>query len=947
MKLKLTHFKCHTDSEFEFLDGKVTLIKGHSGVGKTTLFVAIDWLLYGKRRNIEPIAPPGGNSSHSKNALVTSVMLELPGVAIYRQRNPRLLQFRVNETIYTDDDAQALIIKYFGDQDAWTSSSALWQGDRNSFLSSSNPEKMALLRKLVFGNSCGNEDGPATSYVQTLANAQQRLQEEQLIFSSRCTEMQNNYQQRSIGIEWSMAKNDIELEALRQEVAASKLRLAELLKVQQQRQIDLGVIDSMESQLKILKNQLQQLVANDNRNEDLMRDIKLIELYQSAALDKVSWLIRERDRLPTIAKSLSPVPDLSTNEYELRSMLKETENQERAHGQGTHVAYQLGIAYREEARKEAICDIRRQLSDVPLFKLYEQIRSLKTNVEHGSVQLKKQERDIEYLTDGLVKSQGSAPSELIIPPLVLPSQLTEDNVAQLFPAPQKPEFDPSPIVDRIRVIELEIYELSRAHNAIECPSCQASLFYENGKLTQSVAIDNRKNVDELRNEHAQLSTILQNGRAALQRYQYDTENVNRQRQAALHQNKSDIDVTRVKYNSMVEMLKRDHQYKLSAWENAKQQTERLLESQRSMLEQSRKHLTETTAQLDALLQQLRDMYNMNLDDLVEAMNTKVNQSKDVASLEYRLMKLESLQIVEVPLIGSDIIKKQLQYVEAKTKYDDIEIMCRDIPEVYDGWTTVRLATATAEMRRHMQLDVQRNQLTTTIEQLEKTITDKRILVPTDPASEITSMQQGLQRNEYFINYAIHVNGLLAEFQYIQSQMQILSGYNARLAAMQRMRVIALERESSILQQRIDSINYNLARITAKLFDTPIAIRLQLYKEIKTHGLMRPCVNFNIVYQGGEFDNINQLSGGEGDRISLALTLALALMSKSPIILLDECFAALNNELKCRGIRTISKLAKCKTVLVICHESVEGFFDAVVQIGGETSYIPTNQAILTF
>ena len=141
---------------------------------------------------------------------------------------------------------------------------------------------------------------------------------------------------------------------------------------------------------------------------------------------------------------------------------------------------------------------------------------------------------------------------------------------------------------------------------------------------------------------------------------------------------------------------------------------------------------------------------------------------------------------------------------------------------------------------------------------------------------------------------------------------------------------ATETECAILQQITDQLNDSIQSICSSLFDRDISIILSLYKTLKSTKHMKPLVNFNIGYQGGQFDNINQISGGEGDRISLALTLALNRLSMSPLIMLDESLASLDLTMKELAIRTIREHTN-NTVLIIMHDGIEGIFDNVVNI----------------
>ena len=154
-----------------------------------------------------------------------------------------------------------------------------------------------------------------------------------------------------------------------------------------------------------------------------------------------------------------------------------------------------------------------------------------------------------------------------------------------------------------------------------------------------------------------------------------------------------------------------------------------------------------------------------------------------------------------------------------------------------------------------------------------------------------------------------------------------------MTTLQRLKTIALEVECHTLQVTVDSINIALSDIATHLFDDPISISLQLFKALKTKDRVKPTVNITISYRGGEYDNISQLSGGEGDRISLAITLALARINSCPLLLLDECMASLDANLKEACLKTLRRnLGNHKTVISINHEGTEGTYDSVVTLG---------------
>ena len=77
--------------------------------------------------------------------------------------------------------------------------------------------------------------------------------------------------------------------------------------------------------------------------------------------------------------------------------------------------------------------------------------------------------------------------------------------------------------------------------------------------------------------------------------------------------------------------------------------------------------------------------------------------------------------------------------------------------------------------------------------------------------------------------------------------------------------------------------------------------------------------------------ISTFSGGEGDRLSLAFTCAVAEFSECPLLFLDECISSLDVELRDRVIRTLRSVVKNKFVIVVCHDTLDGLFDKIVSV----------------
>lgn len=128
MRLTLKNFKCWALKTFEFKDETITLIHGPSGHGKSSILLAIEFVLYGGSNHKFLI-------SHNKNTC--EVNLEYKNFKIKRTKRPNILTLYVDEKLYEDKEAQVIINKYFG------------YNYGSKFMDLSSLEKLEFLEKIV------------------------------------------------------------------------------------------------------------------------------------------------------------------------------------------------------------------------------------------------------------------------------------------------------------------------------------------------------------------------------------------------------------------------------------------------------------------------------------------------------------------------------------------------------------------------------------------------------------------------------------------------------------------------------------------------------------------------------------------------------------------------------------------------------------------------------
>jgi DNA repair exonuclease SbcCD ATPase subunit len=136
MRLKLKNFRCYTEQDFDFGDNGLLLLSGASGKGKSSVLLAINFVLYGTGTKL---------ITYGKSAC--KVELWFDDFHIVRTKRPNRL---VLNDIHEDASAQAMIDKKFGktfDVTGYIAQNAL-----NSFVLMSPMEKLAFLERFAFSD---------------------------------------------------------------------------------------------------------------------------------------------------------------------------------------------------------------------------------------------------------------------------------------------------------------------------------------------------------------------------------------------------------------------------------------------------------------------------------------------------------------------------------------------------------------------------------------------------------------------------------------------------------------------------------------------------------------------------------------------------------------------------------------------------------------------------
>lgn len=136
-------------------------------------------------------------------------------------------------------------------------------------------------------------------------------------------------------------------------------------------------------------------------------------------------------------------------------------------------------------------------------------------------------------------------------------------------------------------------------------------------------------------------------------------------------------------------------------------------------------------------------------------------------------------------------------------------------------------------------------------------------------------------------------------------------------------------ESLYLEKTLGDLNVKIQENLNLFFtEEPIVVSLETFKPTKDKKESKPQINLQVFYKGVDMD-LMSLSGGERDRVNLAIVLSLNSIFNSPMLLLDECISSLDYNNFNKVIDALQENMRDKLVLLVCHQAEEGQFDDVL------------------
>jgi len=803
MHVKIVGFKCHIDVEYNFNSNEMILLKGPSGVGKSTILQAIYWCLYGNMRGIY------NNTGITKKLSVT---IYLDKMTIHRKKNQELLKVSIGDKEYEDKIAQSIIDSKFGNKDLWRACSYIEQKSRCSLLSGSSSDRMSLLNLLSFSGENPKE------YISRISEELKSVNQKFLLDQQALTTEIELYKKELSENPISLVLSDSELEQLRLEISNMELQEKDLHQKMLEQERILGSYQYLNSQITDINKKLlclssEKIIPISHEEYSQKKHVLTDEIQKMEnLLPLIIQYERIKDELNMVETQMIDMktPD---NLFDVtQEQIWETSRREQEYDKYSKECKSLGIEYNQEIIDNTISQLSEKLK----------------HINH------------------LDKYVGSY-NRLI----TVQKQINKYNITTSEDDIKNTEL-------MLREKSILINELKKGLELLTCPSCQASLRYQNSEL------------------------VLGEGNPTTY---------------------SDIDKAEKDYgeyfnriNDMRELL---------------------------FLKNTYKSISDS-------------LKSVNLEEV----QTHIQTRPDTNKLRNLISRLSKIIYVHLPEYSSQELTYIFNYNQVKDKRERLNKEINELPYPDKSSSQIRshitdkrleLSTLETEYQKHHDVHLQSSKLSTNLYEYQTKVNELKPKLNPSVKTNYENSHQELKNKKIKIEDALWGQKCQKRSKSLEEKREKLLSLHSDVKALTKLKQKAIETECKQLEDTISNINTVLETTLPIFFTEPIELRLNLFKTLKNKkNNIKPGLNLEISYKGVKYDNINGLSGGEGDRLSLALLLALNSVSNSPIIMLDECVSSLDSNLKESCISAIKSIPN-KTVICVDHEGVEGFYDCVIEL----------------
>jgi DNA repair exonuclease SbcCD ATPase subunit len=191
----------------------------------------------------------------------------------------------------------------------------------------------------------------------------------------------------------------------------------------------------------------------------------------------------------------------------------------------------------------------------------------------------------------------------------------------------------------------------------------------------------------------------------------------------------------------------------------------------------------------------------------------------------------------------------------------------------------------------------------------------------------------IKKWEIYTNRMNDIKSKKSEIDDLKSEEKNIS---LKLTAAEKMAELILNAESRAISEVISTINIHVQMFLDQFFDEPVTALLTTSKNLRRlKGGVINQVDIKLIWKENEKCKPTNFSGGELSRLILAFMLAFSEISNSPLILLDESTASLDENNTCKVFNYIKDTFPDRLVVSVAHQIIEGgAFNKIIRLDND-------------
>lgn len=902
MQVEIQNFRCWKKHIVNFNDKGIILINGTSGSGKSSILNAIFFAITGTGTKIV---------TYGEKKCCVKIKFQNEKIKeITRTKSPCRLTVKLNnDDIFEDEEAQKIIDSYYGNN--FQQTSYMTQKLIHSFLNLSSNEKMIFLQKFLDNND--NSHNIKDIKIKCKEKISE-LKKQHIEYKSKLSLYENELNLIENNIRNNVILNDYNYETINNFFKNIKEINYEPQKIKLLRDKQTIILKEYNK----YNNCKIQTIEYEKQKDELLNIINDIELTKKNLENKLLNSDYNEDYYNIIIENKK----IYNTQKEINNIIKELENEYT----NLNIYTNEQLLFLENEKNKTLKKINETLSE--LNYIHSDIKYIRENIEKWK---KSSQTIVEYYN--LLKDNYEYTSINLndINNEIIKFTSEYNNLKKLLNEKQ----------ETLNKLKQNFNLRNKIH---KCPKCSVFLRFDNKKENELIidtseqvdTVSYKKSIDELENDikilDDKISIIQKNifdketKKSDFVNYSYKLDNLKKRLNRA--------DVILLKY------LNFDFEYK----------------PEKNTISEI---ISNIQNKINNLVKNLENNYKYNID--IDDFNLKLNNlsfniqniNKSEINLKYIKNKINEIKIILDKCLennSNQIIIKLLKSIYnnlinlSNKNLDNIDVP--DISEEETNDVYLKQSILQKEFinnKENLEKNINRynlyieklNKLNKEIDVINNFISDNNGIV-----NEYNLIEKQLNESykiEEEYNKTTNLYNIYKQWKRIYNEKKIqnylFDNVSNDIVIHEMFLNKINETESISLTKCIDSINYYINDYLEKFFqnDSMIVDIVPFKEKIKNSkdtSEIKPGINIKVCYKGEEVE-LSSLSGGEYDRVSLAIMLSFNHICKSNMILLDESIASLDSELTNDILEKLKENLSNKRIIVVAHQLSTGIFEQII------------------